>query len=47
MKPMKSTMSPSYLIAELDQMDGSEEHWEAKFTVLSENIKAPYQGRRR
>lgn len=27
------------LIAELDQMDGSEEHWEAKFTVLSENIK--------
>jgi hypothetical protein len=27
------------LIAELDQMDGSEDHWEAKFTVLSENIK--------
>lgn len=27
------------LIAELDQMDGSEEHWEAKFTVLSENIR--------
>ncbi len=27
------------LIAELDQMDGSEDHWEAKFTVLSENIR--------
>lgn len=27
------------LIAELDQMDGSEEHWEAKFTVLAENIR--------
>lgn len=27
------------LIAELDQMDGSESHWEAKFTVLAENIK--------
>jgi len=25
------------LIAELDQMDGSEDHWEAKFTVLAEN----------
>jgi hypothetical protein len=27
------------LIAELDEMDGSEEHWEAKFTVLAENIR--------
>lgn len=27
------------LIAELDQMNGSEDHWEAKFTVLSENIR--------
>ena len=27
------------LIAELDQMTGSEDHWEAKFTVLSENIR--------
>jgi hypothetical protein len=27
------------LIAELDQMDGSEEHFEAKFHVLSENIR--------
>lgn len=27
------------LIAELDQMDGSEDHWEAKFTVLAENIR--------
>ena len=27
------------LIAELEQMDGSEEHWEAKFTVLAENIR--------
>ncbi len=27
------------LIAELDQMDGSEDHWEAKFNVLSENIR--------
>jgi hypothetical protein len=27
------------LIAELDKMTGHEEHWEAKFTVLSENIR--------
>ena len=27
------------LIAELEQMDGSEEHYQAKFTVLSENIR--------
>ncbi len=27
------------LIAELDQMDGSEGHWEAKFIVLAENIR--------
>ena len=27
------------LIAELDQMDASEDHWEAKFTVLAENIR--------
>jgi hemerythrin-like domain-containing protein len=27
------------LIAELDKMTGEEEHWEAKFTVLSENIR--------
>ena len=27
------------LIAELDQMDGSEDHYEAKFIVLSENIR--------
>ena len=27
------------LIGELDCMDGSEEHWEAKFTVLAENIR--------
>lgn len=27
------------LIAELDQMDGSEDHYEAKFTVLAENIR--------
>ncbi len=27
------------LIGELDQMDGSEDHWEAKFTVLAENIR--------
>lgn len=27
------------LVAELEQMDGSEDHYEAKFTVLSENIK--------
>lgn len=27
------------LIAELGQMDGSEDHWEAKFTVLAENIR--------
>lgn len=27
------------LIAELDQMDGSEDHFDAKFTVLSENIR--------
>jgi len=27
------------LIAELEQMDGTEEHYDAKFTVLSENIR--------
>lgn len=27
------------LIGELDQMDGTEDHWEAKFTVLAENIR--------
>lgn len=27
------------LIAELDQMSGKEDHWEAKFTVLAENIR--------
>src|SRR4051812_18308866 len=27
------------LIAELDRMDGSESHFEAKFTVLSENVR--------
>jgi|SRR5665213_1393107 len=27
------------LIAELESMDGSEDHWEAKFTVLSENVR--------
>ena len=27
------------LIAELDRMSGKEEHWEAKFTVLAENIR--------
>lgn len=27
------------LIGELDQMDGSEDHWEAKFIVLAENIR--------
>ena len=27
------------LIAELDQMDASDDHWEAKFTVLAENIR--------
>src|ERR1700722_13675154 len=27
------------LIAELDKMTGNEDHWEAKFTVLSENIR--------
>lgn len=27
------------LIAELGQMNGSEEHWEAKFMVLAENIR--------
>jgi len=27
------------LIAELEQMDASDDHWEAKFTVLSENIR--------
>ena len=27
------------LIAELEQMDPSDDHWEAKFTVLSENIR--------
>jgi hypothetical protein len=27
------------LIAELDTMDGSESHYDAKFTVLSENVR--------
>jgi|GEM_PF-1044900 len=27
------------IIAELEQMDGSEDHWEAKFVVLAENIR--------
>jgi hypothetical protein len=27
------------LIAELDRMDGSEDHFDAKFTVLSENVR--------
>lgn len=27
------------LIAELDQMDATDDHWEAKFTVLAENIR--------
>ena len=27
------------LIAELEQMDGSESHYEAKFTVLAENVR--------
>lgn len=27
------------LIAELDHMDASDDHWEAKFTVLAENIR--------
>ncbi len=27
------------LIAELEQMEGSEDHWGTKFTVLSENIR--------
>jgi hypothetical protein len=27
------------LIAELEQMEASDDHWEAKFTVLSENIR--------
>ena len=27
------------LIAELEKMTGNEDHWEAKFTVLSENIR--------
>ena len=27
------------LIAELEQMDGSEDHYDAKFTVLSENVR--------
>ena len=26
-------------IAELDEMQGDEEHWEAKFTVLAENVR--------
>jgi hemerythrin-like domain-containing protein len=28
-----------FLIAELEAMKGDEEHWEAKFTVLAENVK--------
>jgi len=33
------------LIAELEGMDGREDHYDAKFTVLAENVR-PYQGRR-
>jgi hemerythrin superfamily protein len=28
-----------FLIAELEQMQGDEDHWEAKFTVLAENVR--------
>ena len=28
-----------FLIAELEQMQGDEEHWEAKFKVLAENVR--------
>jgi hemerythrin-like domain-containing protein len=28
-----------FLIAELEQMEGNEDHWEAKFTVLAENVR--------
>jgi len=28
-----------FLIAELEQMQGNEDHWEAKFTVLAENVR--------
>ena len=28
-----------FLIAELEQMEGDEDHWEAKFTVLAENVR--------
>jgi hypothetical protein len=28
-----------FLIAELEQMKGDEDHWEAKFTVLAENVR--------
>src|SRR6187397_935139 len=28
-----------FLIAELEQMKGDENHWEAKFTVLAENVR--------
>ena len=27
------------LIAELEEMDGSESHYDAKFTVLAENVR--------
>jgi hemerythrin-like domain-containing protein len=28
-----------FLIAELEQMQGDEDHWEAKFSVLAENVR--------
>ena len=28
-----------FLIAELEQMSGDEDHWDAKFTVLAENVR--------
>ena len=28
-----------FLIAELEEMQGDEDHWEAKFTVLAENVR--------
>src|ERR1017187_2860545 len=34
------------LIAELEEMDGRETHYDAKFTVLAKNVRPPHQGRR-
>jgi hypothetical protein len=34
------------LIAEIEGMDGREDHYDAEFTVLAENVRQPYQGRR-